>query len=389
MVDEAINKIDDLPSPGQAAPLSERCRELDLLKVVAIVAMIVCHAVYMLGAHQPHYEQDVAYFVGDVIFGCYLAVAHAFMFAMGVGIVISEKNKPADLIKRGIFLYIAAFVLNFFRYGIYALIDGLIEGQFPEETAYAFLVQDIFHFAGLALIFTGALRALKLKEWHICLIGVAFSVAGGFLAFLYDGQPAWDYILGHLVVTTEDGSTFAFLNWYIFVGCGLLFGRIIKEANDKDKLYRILLFVSVPILIAYIVLTCLFGTFFSAKNGWYYAISLPDAIGLLSIDTTLLAAFYFLKRKMPARLLSVCDEMSRNLTPIYVAQWCVIGFVDSVFCYLLEWVIPYWAEYLFGVALIFICYWIAKGWRAFQRKVFVKRDHRAERGLGQGSKSIK
>ena len=91
-------------------------------------------------------------------------------------------------------------------------------------------------------------------------------------------------------------------------------------------------------------------------------------VGLLSIDMTLLAAFYFLQKKVPARRVSVCIEMSRNLTPIYVAQWCVIGFVDSIFCYLLEWVIPYWAEYLFGVALIFISYWLAKGWRKLRRK---------------------
>ena len=353
----------------EAGQPRERRYELDLLKVVAIVAMIICHAVYMLGAHQANYEGDVAYFVGDVVFGCYLAVAHAFMFAMGVGMVFSPKNKPIDLVKRGIFIYVAAFVLNFFRYGIYALIDGLIEGRFLEETVYAFLVQDIFHFAGLALIFTGALKAIKLKEWHIFIIGVAFSVAGGFLAFLYNGHPALNYILGHFVVTTEDGSTFAFLNWYVFVGFGLLFGKILQGAKDEDKLYRIVLLVSAPVMVLYVALSCVFGPFFLAKNGWYYAIGLPDAIGLLSIDMTLLAAFYFLQKKVPARRLSVCIEMSRNLTPIYVAQWCVIGFVDSVFCYLLEFVIPYWAEYLFGVALIFICYWIAKGWRRLQRKI--------------------
>ena len=156
---ESVAENPSLPAGGEllsAAP--KRLLELDLLKVVAIVAMILCHAVYMLGVHLPNYETDVAYFIGDYVFGSYLAVAHAFMFAMGVGIVFSKKNKTLDLVKRGIFIYVMAFVLNFFRYGIYALIDGLIEGQFMEETVEAFLVQDIFHFAGLALIFTGAMK---------------------------------------------------------------------------------------------------------------------------------------------------------------------------------------------------------------------------------------
>jgi len=379
MTEEMLKTGEEILAPSETLPAKgERRHELDLLKVAAIIGMIICHAVYMLCAHHENYEQDVAYFVADYIFGSYFAVAHAFMFAMGVGIVFSGKNKPSDLVKRGVYLYIAAFVLNFFRYGIYALIDGLIEGEFAEETAYAFLVQDIFHFAGLALIFTGALKAMKLKEWQIFLVGVALSVAGGLLAFSYNGHPALNYLIGHFVVTTEDGSTFAFLNWYVFVGFGLLFGRILQRAKDRDKLYRILLLVSLPIMIAYIVLSCVFGAFFLTKEGWYYAVSFPEAIGLLSIDMTLLSAFYFLCKKVPEEKLSVFIEMSRNLTPIYVAQWCLIGFVDSIFCYLLGFVIPYWAAYTFGVALIFITYWIAKGWRRFQRRFREKRAQKAE-----------
>jgi len=370
MNEEPFLKREEIaPVAAEVPTSSERRLELDLLKVVAIIGMIICHAVYMLGAHHVNYEQDIAYFVGDYIFGSYLAVAHAFMFAMGVGIVFSKKNKPLDLVKRGVYLYILAFVLNCFRYGIYALIDGIIEGHFMEETVYAFLCQDIFHFAGLALIFTGALKALKLKEWHIFIVGVAFSMIGAPLAFVFNGHPALNYILGHFVVTTEDGSTFAFLNWYVFVGFGLLFGRILRQTSDKDKLYRIVLLISLPILVAYIVLSCVFGAMFLCKDGWYYAVSLPEAIGLLSIDMTLLSGFYFLLKKVPERKLSVCVEMSRNLTPIYVAQWCVIGFVDSIFCYLLGLVVPYWAEYVFGVALIFATYWLAKGWRFLQGKM--------------------
>ncbi len=182
------------------------------------------------------------------------------------------------------------------------------------------------------------------------------------------GHPAANYLLGHLVVTTENDSTFAFCNWYFFVGFGLLFGRILQQCKDMDKLYRIVLFISAPIMAAYIALTSVFGTMFLSKNGWYYAASLAESIGLLSIDMVLLSAFYFLQKKVPANKIPFLIEMSKNLTPIYVAQWCVIGFVDSVFCYLLGFVIPYWAEYVFGAALIVLTYWIAKGWRLLQKR---------------------
>ena len=368
---------------GRNETLTSRGRlyELDLLKAVAIIAMFICHAVYMLGAHIPTYEQDVEYFIADYVFGSYLAVAHAFMFAMGVGIVFSRKSDPVYLIKRGVLIYVGAFVLNFFRYGIYALIDGIIEGVFMDETVYAFVVQDIYHFAGLALIFTGVLKALKLKEWHIFVVGVALSILGTHLAFLYSGHPVWNYILGHFVITTYDDATFAFFNWYIFVGFGMWFGKILMGCDDKDKLYRIVLFVSLPVMIVYIVLSCVFGAMFLTKNGWYYAVSLLEGIGLLSIDMTLLSAFYFLLKKVPVHRLSVFVEMSKNLTPIYCAQWCLIGFIDSVFCYLMELVIPYWAEYVIGVVLIFVCYWIAKGWRIIKNKIRKKGvDRMAQKG---------
>ena len=64
---------------------SPRLYELDLLKALAIISMILCHCVIQLGLHQLGYEQDIRYWIGDYFFGDYMAVAHAFMFAMGLG----------------------------------------------------------------------------------------------------------------------------------------------------------------------------------------------------------------------------------------------------------------------------------------------------------------
>ena len=103
--------------------------------------MILCHCAIRLGEHLPGYEQSICYLLGDYFFGDYLAVAHAFMFAMGVGVVYSRRNSPAELIRRGVRLYILGFVLNFLRYGIYALARRCLgrgkasrpDGAVPEE----------------------------------------------------------------------------------------------------------------------------------------------------------------------------------------------------------------------------------------------------------------
>ena len=85
-----------------------RLYELDLLKALAIVSMVLCHCVIRLGLHQPDYEQDLRYLIVDTVFGDYLAVAHAFMFAMGVAVNYSRKNSPGALLRRGVGLYVSA-----------------------------------------------------------------------------------------------------------------------------------------------------------------------------------------------------------------------------------------------------------------------------------------
>ena len=52
-----------------------RLYELDLLKALAIICMILCHCVIRLGLHQPGYEQDVRYWIGDYFFGDYNILA--------------------------------------------------------------------------------------------------------------------------------------------------------------------------------------------------------------------------------------------------------------------------------------------------------------------------
>ena len=344
--------------------------ELDLLRAVSTVSMILCHAVLRLGAHRPGHEGDLLFWIGDVFFGCYPGVAHAFMFAMGVGINYSHRDRPVDLVRRGISLYILAFLLNFLRYGVYALVDGLIEGEFAAETVYALVVQDILHFAGLALIATGLFKWLRLKAYHMLIVGAVLSAAGGLLAFSYQGSPVMNYLLGHFVTTTEEASCFVFFNWYIFVASGLLFGGILLQSRDADGLYRKLFFVACPIALAYIVLSIIFGPFFLTKNRWYYALCLPDAVGLLSLDLTLLSLFHFLLKRVDASRFSVCIEMSRNVNQIYLVHWCILGFIDSIFCYLLGFVFPYPVIYLIGVLLILVSCWIADRWR--RRKTMTK-----------------
>ena len=346
----------------------ERQYNLDLLRALATVAMIICHAVFRLGAHRPGYHDEFLYFLGDTILGEYLAVAHAFMFAMGVCILYTRKGTPRDLIRRGIRLYLLGYVLNFCRYGIYALADGLITGEFVDDTLFAFISQDILQFAGLALVATGVFRKLKLRESHIFVIGLLLSAIAAPLPFVTTGYFVLDTLIGHFITTVGDTSCFPFCNWYLFVAAGMLFGAILRRTEDLDRFYRKLLTVCACVSAVYIAATFVFGDFFLSKEHLYYAASPLEAAGLLSIDLCFLSMFHFLLKRVPVSRLGVWIEMSMNMTPIYFIHWCILGFIESIFCYLLEMVFSYWLIYAIGVMLIIVSFFLARLWRGRRDK---------------------
>ena len=133
---------------------------------------------------------------------------------------------------------------------------------------------------------------------------------------------------------------------------GLVFGELLKNTKDKDKFYLRLLISSSVVVIAYIILTSIFGLCFLSKNGWYYACGVLEDIGYLSIDFVLLSLFHFITRKKDNTKTYWYTRIGKNVTIIYIIHWCIIGFVDSIFGYLLEIIFPYWILYIMGVVIL-------------------------------------
>ena len=102
--------------------------------------MLFCHPVIRLGIQHAGYENEFAFFFGDVILGDYLAAAHAFMFAMGVGMACSRKNAPADLMRRGLRLYLLGTVfswpvINLFGFALFVL-SAWIASRWMERSRF-------------------------------------------------------------------------------------------------------------------------------------------------------------------------------------------------------------------------------------------------------------
>ena len=350
---------------------NERQYNLDLLKAFAIVCMVVCHVIITFGKYRPDYWNEFWYIFGDSILGAYLVVAHGFMFAMGVGMIFSKRNTPGEMIHRGVNILILGYVFNFFRHGIYFLAESLINGDFTERTMLALFRGDILHFAGLALIVTGIFKKLKLKETEILFIALILSMIGAVTSGVDTQNHGLNMVVGLFLYTApaQGTSTFPFLNWYLFVAVGLVFGKILQGTPDKDSLYKKLLVISGAVVVAYIVSTCACGPFFLSKNHAYYDASPLEAFGLLSIDFFLLSLFHFLLKKVDALKFSRSIEMSKNINTIFCIHWYIIGAVEFFFCYLLkiEFLSNYVVMYAFGIVLVVVSLLLAryyKSWKA-------------------------
>jgi len=110
----------------------------------------------------------------------------------------------------------------------------------------------------------------------------------------------------------------------------------------------------------YIACSFWFGAFFLSKNGEYYAASPLEAAGLLSIDLLFLSLFYFLVKKVGAPHFRIPIEMSKNITPIYVIHWLILGFTESVFCYMLGMVFSYPFLIAYGAVLLIVSFLLAR-----------------------------
>lgn len=353
-------------------PETTRRYEWELLKALAIISMILCNPVIRLGIHNPGYETAFPYFLGQTIFGNYLGVDHALVLAVGFSIIYMQKNAPKDLMRLGVKLYLLGYLLNFLRYGMYNLIESVSNGEFRSDTLQALFGMDILHIAGLALIFTGILKKLKLREVHMLAIAGVLSAISAPLPLINTGNYAANWFIGHFVSTNSDACGFPLFNWYVFVAVGMLLASILRKTKDPDRFYKRLLIVSCCVMVVYITLTFCFGEFFLCRDRDYYALSLPEAAGLLSIDLSLLSVFYFLLKRVPASKLRVFLDMGSNMIPIYFIHWIILGFVDSIFCYLLDITFPWPVIYLIGVVLIVLSSWIAKLWAGRKRRAKAK-----------------
>jgi uncharacterized membrane protein len=218
--------------------LKKRFWEIDSLRGLAIVMMIIYHLIYDL-----NYFQVVSFNLYSGFFWYFARVtASTFVFLVGVSLTLSysrAKLRGRYKSERELFFKYLKRGLKIFSYG---LIITLLTWIFIRED---FIIFGILHFVGIAIILEYPF--IKCRYLNLGL-GMIFIVAGLYLTrFSFDFS--WLIWVGFVPQGLQTVDYFPLLPWLGVVSIGLFFGNLMyKNYRRRFKLPDISKFYTVRLL---------------------------------------------------------------------------------------------------------------------------------------------
>ncbi len=216
--------------------LQQRFWEIDFLRGIAIIMMVLYHLLYNLH-YFAHYNVNV--YSG---FWMYFArvTATTFIFLVGVSLSISfSRAKKISKDRNTLFTKYLRRGLKVFSWGlIITLVTRIFLGK-------AFVIFGILHLIGISIIL--AYPFLKLRYWNL-LIGLLCIFLGAYLrGFTFDFF--WLSWLGFRPAQFYSVDYFPLLPWFGVVLMGIFFGNIFyPDCSRKFQLTDISFFSLIKVL---------------------------------------------------------------------------------------------------------------------------------------------
>ncbi|MDF3001810.1 MAG: hypothetical protein K0Q48_1929, partial [Bacillota bacterium] len=210
-----------------------RQKELDYAKGLAILFMITVHCLETFA--NSSVAEETAYGIVIEFLGSFTS-ATVFMILLGVGVIYSKKAEPRLLVKRGLILVGAGYLLNLMRGFLPMLVSWKLSGsdEWLSDMMIELLRIDILQFAGLTFLFFGLAKKMKFKPLAYAGALIVFELMNFFLinyGFYYSDIVDFNnsnFFLAAvtgLLWGTSDLSSFPFLTWIFYPVAGYLFGQ--------------------------------------------------------------------------------------------------------------------------------------------------------------------
>lgn len=310
-----------------------RQTEVDLAKVLAIVAMVFVHVfegsftLEDVGTTVPYWLILIIEFAGGPL------AAPVFMTAMGVGMAYAKRQEGRDFATRGVPLIRQGYRLNFWRAGLLYLVVFTLTGSslWLETIVQSMLVLDILQFAGLAFLLFGLLRHMGAKAWHI----VAVALVMQFVAMLVP-RVAADSMLGAGIVGAffyqNEFTTFPLFSWFMYPAAGYFFGTCLLRVADKKRFYLRILVVSALFFAVFTGVLLALGLdvteLFMSYD--YYAQGLIHILWILPICALVYGLFYFVSLGVKGKIKRVVEFIGSKVNDIYIIQWILVAWLCTI-----------------------------------------------------------
>ena len=333
---EFINQIFAKENVNNARQL-----EMDLAKVVFVLMVAAVHITIDCVPSEA-LSEGLPYVFDSVIGGP--MIAPGLMFAMGACLVYSRRQGWKDILYRGIFIFVLGFILNLCRYTIPDLIGYAISGdaaRYLEPILYQTFNNDIFQFAGLALMTISLFLKLKLKDGVMLGTALLCSIAGTLLNGVDVGSVPGNILLGYFIGVEDAAgkvlSYFVYLNWLIMPVSGYVFGKLLKRMKDKDLFYRMAvpacLLVGVPYYVLHIRNRI---GMFGLGEACYYHVTTPDVLICLVTAIGMYGIYYFIGKHLPPKAVAVANRIGTDMTAFYFIHWLFIAGIVDLGIYLIR-----------------------------------------------------
>lgn len=320
---------------------SGRQMEIDLAKVVFVLMVAAVH-ITIDCVPEEALSTGLPYVFDSVIGGP--MIAPGLMFAMGACLVYSRRQGWKDIFHRGIIIFILGFVLNLCRYTIPDLIGYAISGdteRYLDPILYQTFNNDIFQFAGLALMTIALFLKLKLKDGVMVGIALLCSIIGTLLNGVDVGSVPGNMILGYFVGVEDAAgevlSYFVYLNWLIMPVSGYVFGKLLKRMKDKDLFYRMAVPVCLLVAVPYYVLRIRNRIgMFGLGESCYYHVTTPDVLICLVTAIGMYGIYYFIGKHLPQKAVAAAYRIGADMTAFYFIHWLFVAAVIYLGVYLIR-----------------------------------------------------
>lgn len=313
--------------------MKRRYFELDLMRDYVLLLLPFVHVfedaeLWLFATKE--LSQSYSWIVYNCIYG-----ASVFMVIMGMNIAFSGKTGTEDFFRRGVYLLVASYILNIFRFLVPAVVAYLFSGT-PDWMGIDLAIicciaPDIMTFAGFAFLTLAFLTYLKFSKTKMLVVALVLMVINDLLANVEYHCPEFVQVALGSFVWTNGYSFFPLFAWFMFPVYGYFLADYVMEIPSEKlrAFWRKIAFISTVIMVLMWGVISYLGMDF-----WKVAIppfndyvtsSMTVVIDICATNMVIYLGYELYYWLNLQRFNNYIRGFSVNINAYYMVHWLIVG----------------------------------------------------------------